>query len=253
MSNRNCDITRKEVDEVRLGDELSGAASKHLRECIECHDFRSKQTKLREIVGSLGTVTAPPDFDFKLRARLAGDTAGSTYHMRGGYWPTASRILATVAAIIVVVATVVGVRQLFTSKPATTIAERKVSTPAPSKDEGAPVERVQPGQQQVTPATQKNLAVNSTEKPSVVRSGLTDRKPKRIVAADFSNEVAPVIKGNSLENGTAIPITAAAQSFTVSLEDSRGNARKISVPTVSFGSQRLLTPANQFVSKGSSW
>jgi hypothetical protein len=53
-----------------------------------------------------------------------------------------------------------------------------------------------------------------------------------------------------LNKSTAFPIEASLQSVKVSLDDGRGNARTISFPPVSFGSQRVLTTANQFAPKG---
>jgi hypothetical protein len=47
----------------------------------------------------------------------------------------------------------------------------------------------------------------------------------------------------------AFPIDASVQSFKVSLDDGRGNARTISVPTISFGSQRIMQGENQFAPK----
>jgi hypothetical protein len=48
---------------------------------------------------------------------------------------------------------------------------------------------------------------------------------------------------------TPFPIDASPQMFTVSLEDGRGNARTISVPTISFGSQRIVQSGNQVAPK----
>ena len=68
MKERQCEVIRCELDELTLGDEGSTAVTQHLRECGECREFHQKQTRLRQIVGSLGPVEAPPDFDFRLRA-----------------------------------------------------------------------------------------------------------------------------------------------------------------------------------------
>ena len=68
----------------------STAATEHLRECAACREFHEQQTKLRQIVGSLGTVDAPADFDFRLRARLAADAdkpaLSVSGHLRAGVW-----------------------------------------------------------------------------------------------------------------------------------------------------------------------
>ncbi len=71
MRKNNCKLIRRELDELMLGEAWSSDATEHLRECASCREFHEQQTKLRQIVGSLGTVEAPADFDFRLRARLA--------------------------------------------------------------------------------------------------------------------------------------------------------------------------------------
>src|SRR5690348_10953873 len=98
MSKNNCEVIRQELDELMLGQTMSAAAVEHLRECIACREFNEKQTRLREIVGGLGTVSAPPDFDFRLRARLANSN-GAAFH----FLPVARRGLAFAAVLLVFV------------------------------------------------------------------------------------------------------------------------------------------------------
>ena len=70
------------------------------------------------------------------------------------------------------------------------------------------------------------------------------------MAEDFSNERAEVINGRQPSAAfEVLPLDSSLQSFKVSLDDGRGNARTISVPTISFGSQRMLQTANQYASK----
>jgi hypothetical protein len=47
----------------------------------------------------------------------------------------------------------------------------------------------------------------------------------------------------------AFSLDASLDSFKVSLDDGRGNARTISVPTISFGSQRMWQTSNQLAPK----
>ena len=95
------------------------------------------------------------------------------------------------------------------------------------------------------------MVVNNEAKRKVERPLVT--KPKRsLTAVDFSSERANVVNSTlpPLNNEPVFPIEASVQSLKVSLDDGRGNARTISFPTVSFGSQRMLTNANQFAPKG---
>jgi hypothetical protein len=74
---------------------------------------------------------------------------------------------------------------------------------------------------------------------------------RRLATIDSSSTGANVVNGTEpLASSAAIPIDASSlQSFRVSVDDGRGNAKTISVPAISFGSQRLMHNANQFAPK----
>src|SRR5215510_2423926 len=85
-----------------LDDGYSAAAAEHLRECAACREFQEQQTKLRQIVGSLGTVSAPADFDFRLRARLANESNASVYwlFLKRGFAFAALLLVFAIAAVL---------------------------------------------------------------------------------------------------------------------------------------------------------
>src|SRR5712691_471356 len=64
-----CRATRQEIDED--GGQLSGQALRHVASCAQCLAFQNERARLRELLTSLEPVTAPADFDFRLRARIA--------------------------------------------------------------------------------------------------------------------------------------------------------------------------------------
>jgi hypothetical protein len=83
------------------------------------------------------------------------------------------------------------------------------------------------------------------------RDGLVAIRNKPLATRELSNTGA-VVFGNTQPVGTsaAFPIDASSvQFFKFSVDDGRGNAKTISVPTISFGSQRLMHNANQFAPK----
>jgi hypothetical protein len=238
MKDRQCELIRRELDELGLHDDFSAVAAEHLQTCADCQEFRRQQTKLRQIVGSLGTVDAPADFDFRLRARLAGESPSSGTR----YWSFAVKGLAT-AAILVVFGVGGAVIWQRGHRPVT-VAEgsrteqKKTDEP---KVESSPVK-------EVTPVVARNdEPKRKVERPLVI-------KAKRVPLAvlESSSEGAQVYSSTrpALNNSTVFPIEASLQSVKVSLDDGRGNARTISFPPVSFGSQRVLTTANQFAPKG---
>jgi hypothetical protein len=115
---------------------------------------------------------------------------------------------------------------------------KQVETPKESQNNS--------GQQLVASRPEKHPQPVKNERPQ----STTSRTARRLVAEDFSSQRAEVISGQEAVSGfEAIPLDASLQSFKVSLDDGRGNARTISVPTISFGSQRMLQTANQFAPK----
>ncbi len=239
MRKTNCKLIRRELDELMLGETWSAAATEHLRECAECREFHVQQTKLRKIVGSLGTVEAPADFDFRLRARLAKGASSAPI-----YWRLVRSGLVVAATVIIVATGVVVVRDAMRQGENIGEVARRPEVHQPVKPDPAPpvvqeekkTDDVVAG---VTPATIRK-----------VRPNQADYKKRPLTSFAISSTRASVLNGAQPAGvSTAFPIDSSVQSITVSLEDGRGNAKTISVPTVSFGSQRIVQSGNPFAPK----
>jgi hypothetical protein len=245
MKTNNCELIRRELDELRLEDGYSSAATDHLQGCAECREFQQKQIKLREMVGSLGTIEAPADFDFRLRARLANDST----QLHSVYWPFVRRGLAVAVLLIVFATAIVLVRNVMNQqKPVPVVAEQ--NSPV-NQDLPKPAEHSVPKLQELTAAAPEN----TPEKIKTGRAAQSGPRGKRqTVAVDFSSRRAEVVSGlepaGSSSARNIFPLDTSLQSLKVSLDDGRGNARTISVPTIRFGSQRMLPNGNQFAPKG---
>jgi len=242
MKEKRCEAVCREIEESTLGQEFSAVASEHLRTCAECQEFRRQQSTLRQIVGSLGTVNAPADFDFRLRARLAADSQRSSFRFSS----FAVKGLAT-AAILVVFGVGGAVIWQREHQPVTVAEGPRIEqkTPAQPKVTTLPAPEVTP--MVVKNNEPKHNPTLRAERPFVAKANRSTLSSK-----EFSSEGAPVISNGrpALNNSTVFPIEASLQSVKVSLDDGRGNARTISFPPVSFGSQRVLTTANQYPPKG---
>src|SRR4030095_9496723 len=125
MSKLDCGTIRRELDEIMLGEESGAEVSEHLAECNDCRNFNEKQMKLRQIVGSLGTVSAPADFDFRLRSRLARENGHASSYFSFGMWSVGQKSAAVGFALLLVIGAVVGARQYLTPKTETNVAETK--------------------------------------------------------------------------------------------------------------------------------
>lgn len=246
MKEKRCEPVRHELEELMLNEDFSAATAEHLETCSDCRDFQRQQTKLRQIVGSLGTVNAPADFDFRLRARLAADSQAPSFR----FWSFAVRGVATAAVLVVfgVGAVMVWQRMQNHQPPAVAVTPPQVAEPA--RHDGLVQSSHVSGEESYV--TNPSVAENTTPPRKIRRSPIVNKSKPTVSTMDFSSERANVVSNTrpASNNATVFPIEASLQSVRVSLDDGRGNARTISFPTVSFGSQRVLTTANQFAPKG---
>jgi hypothetical protein len=68
----NCQKCKSEIEDRDLRREsLSDAAQAHIASCADCRIFGEERLALRHLVGGLEKISAPADFDFRMRARMA--------------------------------------------------------------------------------------------------------------------------------------------------------------------------------------
>ncbi len=129
MRNMNCRNIRREIEEAGSAGFLSAAALSHLESCTACQTLSRQQTNLQTILSSLGTVEAPGDFDFRLRARLAGEKRLGALSLPFGNLSLGLRSTAVAAILLLLGSAVLFVA--LKSNPNTTLAGRNkvISTP----------------------------------------------------------------------------------------------------------------------------
>ena len=254
----SCRNIRSEIEEADQGDQLSSAANDHLQQCAGCETFYREQFKLRQIVSSLGTVAAPGDFDFRLRARLAGEKRGAPNPF--GLINVSFGFRASAFAAVLFF---IGSGLLFVSLRPTTnnssVADNqlkpdaakppdKASMSVPQKNDVTPSALVaaQPHTDRTDAVASLNPGGRRSARKSAGTRG-TDRAlagNPRVASKDLASTQAPVLKPNDMvadAGHSVFPIEASAQRVKVSLENGRGSSKTISLPGVSFGSQRVLT------------
>lgn len=259
MRHMNCRNVRHEIEEAAAGDLLSSGVNDHLLSCVACKTLFHEQTRLRKLVSSLGTIEAPGDFDFRLRARLAGEKRGFAQSFALGNFSFGLRS-AAVATILLLI----GSALMFVSfrtrsdTPLTANLPKTAAQPAANQQGTGPIKSKDVRE---TGAPEVASGPSENERNAVEASmGLPDhRAPKRrflsgelatlreenrLKSRDLSGTQAAVLRPDQFAGTyqtSAFPIEAGYQSLKVSVDDGRGGSRTISLPTVSFGSQRSLS------------
>ena len=249
MRSINCQNIRSEIEAAGSADYLSHAALAHISSCAACETLSREQSRLHSILSNLGTVEAPGDFDFKLRARLAAEKSagGSSFSFLTFSFGARS---AAVAMILLLV--VAGIVYLKTKPPVDNRAQGNQPTAA-QKDEAVAV--VPPESPKPDVARANNNDAKASDRMPGTSTAKFDGKPARNRQPSGSRDIADTMaKVHNLNEQDAFSINASRQPLKVSVDDGRGGSRTISLPSVSFGSEgglsQNLTPL-MIAAKGS--
>jgi hypothetical protein len=257
MNGKECRATRREIDESELNQTLSPQARSHVASCASCREFRAERTSLRELVGGLEPVAAPGDFDLQLRARLASERqshAGRPFIFRLVIGTPAI----TAAALVVMLAVgLVWLAQRNRNQAAAPGIASGPSRPGPAVPNQttpvySPVVPVQPREvpaqfsADLKPAGRQNRDGNREINRKSDSAGINSR--------DYGASPAESIRQIEQKAGE-VSLSAPLKPMVVSMEDDHGAKRKISLPPVSFGAQRMVdnrVPVS-FSSNSRSW
>ena len=255
MNTHDCKTIQREIDEANLDARLTAEASEHLNSCDKCRRFHDDRRSLRGLMAELGTVGAPADFDFRLRARLAREKPSNGFHSL----LLSARSIAAVAllVLIAVVAVVVKNRMSSAGNPASAggTAIKQGSTPQDVRNTATPSE--------IAPSRKDSLVNNVASDTGVglkraavtvrnnggrrnaatQRTGALAGSRQRFSIRESAAGAAQVITPDS--TGALVVVPVDAQAFKVSIDNGSG-ARTVFLPPVSFGSQRLLAREASF-------
>ena len=237
MNKKTCKAIRLEIEEGNFNEPLQCATSEHLRLCAECREFYESELKLRQLVASIPQVEAPSDFDFRLRARLANERSRSSISFASLGVPSVVG-----AGLILLLGGVLVVRNMINSRqtPAfissgvdkNAVKEVPANSPLPAASEEA---------QSDAPHNRPDEPSGPRRNPQLAKVLANQRN--RSIARDSSSVGATVVRRDTAIAGAQFPLLFPMQTLKVSVNDGRGVARTISFPTVSFGSERVLTRA----------
>lgn len=232
MRTMNCQNVRRVIEAADRGDLLNARTSEHIMFCAACEKLHDEHLKLRDMVSNLGTVEAPADFEFRLRARLARTGAQSAQpalqRLNFGF-----RSLAFASVMVVFGGAMVVVNLRSPQQGPVTQEPPPIS---------APIAAATPFQQPTGSPAGTALALT----PRVpVRKSEGSKRLERMGTRDMSSARAPVVRAGELTaRASDFPIDGSPQAVKVSMDDGSGSSRTISVPRVSFGSQRVLSQSN---------
>jgi hypothetical protein len=234
---------RREIDQSELRQSLSAKAEAHFAECAACAAFRDERFRLRELIGALEPVVAPADFDVRLRARIARerDTHQQPFIFR---LVMSTPAIVVAAVLVMVVGTIVfmnqrnrtqtpavaSTREDKATAPASTVPEVAVNTGG-SPVNGAPVNGIEDPSVN-PPDAPRRLNVTARNTKSGPATNAIPEVSDSAVRAAQSFQLAPDRAGE-------VSLTAPVKPMVVTMYDERGGSRKIQLPPISFGSQRL--------------
>jgi hypothetical protein len=270
----DCKVFRQEIEELETGEPLSIGAQAHVNACVACRTFQTERLALRRLVGSLGAVSAPPDFDFRLRARLSAAKSARNSSFNRARFSPGLKAISVAASFVLLIAAAVVFRQF---QPGQLNAPAASGNPSLAKAHDAQVPN--PGEAgHLADPSQNSEATNVENRPAAPNTDIVSQQgtgtEKILQAKSPRNPVtarpnrAPVISNDSAFRGnptvitpaqaptatntTAVETTAhdapaslrvSPQPFKVLLHDRQGATRSVSLEPVIFGSRNILERA----------
>jgi hypothetical protein len=237
MSGKVCRDVRREIDQSELGQSLSAAAEAHVAACPGCAEFRGERSHLRELVGALRPVIAPADFDMRLRARLARerDVPRQNFIFRF-VLSTPGIVVAAILVLVVGIAVFTSQRKPQGPSVALGGGGNPAATPAP-----APAAAAKDENSETVRTTMPDNANQGKSKQSTLLARNAPRLTAPVNAApqveDLSVKGAQIVRAASRPG--EVSLLAPLKPMVVTIYDEHGTSRKIQLPPISFGSQRL--------------
>lgn len=271
----NCQSCRIEIEELEMGEGLSETARAHIKACSPCGAFYNERLSLRKLVGSLEPVSAPPDFEFRLRARLAANGSAGNHRFSLRSFIASAPALGLAASFALLIAAFVVYNHFNSGTAATTqsgtiavqnperaseavkgntISESTVSeihppsVEPPKKDDASPGasqvgvdnphQRLAANNKNMTRQPRPQLNVNSAQ---IISNDAASRPARQITPANDSPSIAT---SNPL---VELPVRPSSQTVRVLVGDRSGVKRSVTLEPVIFGSQDVTGRSGSFV------
>lgn len=245
-----------EMREASGASVLSREARAHLEACPRCLRFYEERAALSRLVGELGRVAAPPDFEFRLRARMAASK--SRQHrpwFRARFVPGMASI-ALAACFALVVAASILMRRDVTTQSAIQLTEAPAAplpivaeASGPDKIERPTIAALGGNSGETVAVRDRVVTLRRAGQAKFLTAGMrrleSKGRPVNSFASDFNGATviakksAPssFVDAQSTISRVSIPIRLSTEPLRVVLRDERGGVRYVSMRPVSFGAQ----------------
>jgi len=268
----NCQKCKIEIEDRDMRREsLSDAAEAHMSACANCRVFGEERLALRRLVGGLEKVSAPADFDFRMRARMAAErsvaaprAAWFNFSPAALSWPLAGCLALVVSASLYFqpqrpdTTPTVPAEQARAATPSpqtSQTSQTSVAAVTPQSDQAASHE-TQPGVEAVSSNVSLAQRRRAASPRLVVRTGV-ERESVQVEESTSTSLIGATPRfasnGATRTESALIPVQLDAPEgqLKVLLRDTRGGARTISVDSVSFGSRDVMGRPGATFSKAS--
>jgi len=264
----NCRHCKNEIEERdRRREILSDAAETHLAACANCRVFDEERVRLRQLIGGLEKISAPPDFDLRLRARMTATRKG---HAARSDWlklsPAALAWSAVAGSLALIVSAsfylqpeqlnlaVSQPEQARLVMPQMQPAGEEINSATTSSAESAteiempqpPVEilrRNAPAPRRSSQRARTSVRQKRSETARVVkRSEESNVSSVRGSSATF----APIDLQRGASSSIPLQFRVPGRPLEILLGDAQGTPRTLSIDSVSFGSQDVIKRPAKF-------
>jgi hypothetical protein len=125
----NCRTARVAIDSSQQRDRIEQDVSAHVTGCGECASYADGTFKLIALMQSQPRVEAPPDFDFRLRARIARerDVSHGVLDRLAAFWQK-SFSPARAAAVLALIAVSITSGTIYFTRDATTPKRQEIAS-----------------------------------------------------------------------------------------------------------------------------
>jgi hypothetical protein len=253
----NCKECQIEIDSAEIHALLSQQSRLHMDKCLSCSTFFKERQSLKGLIGSLPVVTAPPDFEFRLRSKISQRSRQSI----GSTWlrlPSSSIALTTAAATFLLVIGIGGsvVRHKFYNNvdnmSATEMVEFQTTKaedtyqPSTSSNQSVAQTIVNPGSNAMVKRSKITKIINSNSKIFKGETLLNALKQDKVWLAHPLPSTEKGVFGFTKNNQLFLndkeneKLNLPRLNGTLLLKDSNPTAPELSIDTLTFSSKEVI-------------